>query len=130
VPIFERFFLGGIFGAYYAALHTGASTELARTYAVNALVAMEVFYLFSVRYLRTPSFTLRGLAGTRAVLIAITVVTGLQFVFTYAPFMQRLFESRPVGFVHGVAIVAMGVALLVLLELEKAVRRRMLAHEA
>jgi magnesium-transporting ATPase (P-type) len=125
VALVSALFLAGIFGMYRWAIADGASIELARTYAVNTLVVMEVFYLFSVRFLRTPAFTLSGVRGTRAVLIAIGIVTALQFVFTYAPFMKRFFDTRPVSLSHGALIVAVGIALLVLLELEKAGRRRL-----
>jgi magnesium-transporting ATPase (P-type) len=118
-------FLIGIFGVYFWSLERGASEELARTYAVNTLVVMEVFYLFSVRYLRTPSLTLTGVKGTRPVLIAVAVVTSLQLTFTYAPFMQLLFETRPVGIVEGMVIILIGVTLFLILEVEKVLRRRL-----
>ena len=86
---------------------------------------MEVFYLFSVRYLRSQSLTARGVKGTRAVLIAVGVVTFLQLVFTYAPFMEALFETRPVDLIHGAEIIGIGVALFFILEIEKTVRRRL-----
>jgi magnesium-transporting ATPase (P-type) len=124
VALVSVLFLAGIFGMFRWAIAMGESVEQARTHAVNTLVAMEVFYLFSVRFLRTPSLTWRGALGTPAVLVSITIVTALQFVFTYAPFMQPIFESRNVAFVDGLAIVAMGVVLMVLLEIEKTVRRR------
>ena len=95
------------------------SVEEARTIAVNTLVVMEIFYLFSVRYLGEPSLTLRGLFGTRPVLIAITAVTALQFLFTYAPFMEAFFDTRPLSLLQGLQIVLVGVAVLVILELEK-----------
>jgi len=38
--------------------------------------------------------------------------------------MERLFDTRPVDFIHGVEIIAIGVTLFALLELEKWVRRR------
>jgi hypothetical protein len=62
--------------------------------AVNTLVAMEVFYLFSVRYLKAPSFTLVGVQGTPRVLLAVGAVVVLQALFTYAPFMQTWFGTR------------------------------------
>lgn len=117
-------FVAGVFGIFaWARLH-GASIEEARTYAVNTLVVMEVFYLFSVRYLRAPSLTLKGIMGTRAVLIAVAVVTALQLVFTYAPFMEAFFDTRPVDFIHGLEIIAIGVALFAILEIEKSLRYR------
>lgn len=50
----------GIFGMFEWALWKGRSVEEARTVAVNTLVILEIFYLFSVRYLRTPALTWRG----------------------------------------------------------------------
>ena len=118
-------FMAGIFGMHGWALSWGADETTARTVAVNTLVAMEVFYLFSVRYLKSPSFTWQGVQGTPLVLLSVGAVWLLQLLFTYAPFMNVLFESRPLGWRVGVAIVAAGAAVLVILELEKAVLRRL-----
>jgi len=124
IALVSGLFLAGIFGMFEWALLRGASVEEARTVAVNTLVAMEVFYLFSVRYLRTPSFTFRGVKGTRPVLIAVFTVFGLQLAFTYAPFMEAFFDSRPLAILVGIEVVLVGLALLVLLEMEKLVFRR------
>lgn len=115
---------GGVFGIFALALAEGVSLEEARTYAVNTLVAMEVFYLFSVRYLRTPSLRLDRLLGSRAALIAVGLVVALQLLFTYAPFMERFFDTRPVDFVHGLEILGIGLCLFALLEVEKRVLGR------
>jgi magnesium-transporting ATPase (P-type) len=118
-------FLAGIFGMYEWSLWQGASVEAARTVAVNTLVAMEVFYLFSVRYLKAPSFTLRGVKGTPLVLLSGVAVFVLQLVFTYAPLMQQLFASTPLPLTTGAASVGAGVVVLLVLELEKLVLRRL-----
>lgn len=134
-PILSRFliwrtffvstlFLIVLFAMFQFALHQGASLEEARTIVVNTLVVLEIFYLFSVRYLKAASITLRGILGTRAVLIAVGSVTALQFLFTYAPFMAAFFETRPLSIVQGLQIVASGVAILLILEVEKTVFRR------
>lgn len=115
-------FSAGIFGMFTWSQTNGATLEEARTYAVNTLVVMEIFYLFSVRYLRAPSLTLQGLRGTRPVLIALTLVVTLQLIFTYAPFMETFFDTRPVDFLHGAEIIGIGIALFAILELEKSVR--------
>src|SRR3546814_4035177 len=70
----------------------GLSVEEARTIVVNTIVVMEIFYLFSVRYLRLTSLTWEGVLGTPAVLIGVALVVALQLAFTYLPFMQTLFE--------------------------------------
>ena len=118
-------FLAGIFGMYQWMLSQGATVEAARTVAVNTLVCMEVFYLFSVRYLKAPSFTVQGVKGTPRVLMAVFGVFALQLLFTYAPFMQSLFASEALPLATGVVVVLVGVAVLVILEIEKALLRRM-----
>ena len=122
-------FMGGIFGMHGWALSWGADEATARTVAVNTLVAMEVFYLFSVRYLKSPSFTWQGVKGTPLVLASVAAVVVLQLLFTYAPFMHSLFDTRPLGVGTLFAIGAAGVAVLVILELEKALLRRLGAHD-
>lgn len=115
----------GIFGMFNWARLNGADEDTARTVAVNTLVAMEVAYLFSVRYLRAPSLTFRGILGTKPVLLAVTAVAVLQLVFTYAPVMGVLFHTRPLGLAELLPILATGVLLFAVLEVEKlAVRRR------
>ncbi len=58
-------------------------------------------------------------------LIGVGLVTAAQFALTYAPFMQVIFDTRPVAFFDGVAVVAAGVAMLLVVEIEKAVWRRL-----
>ncbi|MFO7603065.1 MAG: cation-transporting P-type ATPase [Gammaproteobacteria bacterium] len=118
-------FVAGIFGIFAWTQQHGASLEEARTYAVNTLVVMEVFYLFNVRYLGRSSLGWRQILGTRAILIAVGLVVVLQLLFTYAPFMERFFDTRPVDFIHAIEILGIGVALFTLLEMEKWLRRRL-----
>jgi len=117
-------FLAGIFAAWFWAMHQHGDQSLARTLAVNTLVAMEVFYLFAVRYLDTPSITLRGMLGTPIVLGAVATVAGLQLLFTYLPWFNTTFETRALSLeMLGFACFA-GVAVLVILEIETWIRRR------
>ena len=116
-------------GMFAWAQTQGASHEEARTVVVNAIVVMEIFYLFSVRYLRMTSLTWRGMLGTPAVLIGVGSIVLLQLGFTYLPFMQTLFQTRPVSLTDGLVIVGAGVALFVILEIEKRVRRHILARD-
>ena len=117
-------FLLGIFGLHEWALRQGLSVGSARTVAVNALVCMEVFYLFSVRYLTAGSFTVQGVRGTPRVLAAVGVVVVLQLLFTYTPVLQALFGSEPLPLAVLPAVVGAGVAVFVVLEVEKWMLRR------
>jgi len=123
VAVAERTFAVG--GTGYAPSGFGAIAE-ARTIAVNTLVAMEIFYLFSGRYLRTPSFTFTGIKGTRPVLIAVTAMFGLQLLFTCAPFMAALSGSVPISPATGMRTAAVGFALPYRLENEKFLRSRVI----
>jgi magnesium-transporting ATPase (P-type) len=116
-------FLVGAFGIFYWAEHRGLSLEAARTMVVNAIVAMEIFYLFSVRYRHGTSLTWTGVMGTPAVLIGIAAVFALQLIFTYVPLFQRLFETRAIGWWDGLAAAGVGAALLLVAEIEKFIRR-------
>ncbi|WP_404809921.1 cation-transporting P-type ATPase [Microvirga lenta] len=115
----------GTFLIYAWAIGRGLPVETARTMVVNALVTMEIFYLFSVRYVHGTSLSWKGVLGTRAVLIGVGTVVVAQFAFTYLPLLQRIFDSRPVSLTDGFAIVALGAALLVVVEVEKRVAARL-----
>jgi magnesium-transporting ATPase (P-type) len=123
-------FLLGIFGMYTWSIAQGFSVDAARTHAVNTLVVMEIFYLFSVRSLRARALNAVGMLGTRAVAIAVLAVVGLQLLFTYAPFMQFFFDTRPVAPRELLAILGAGIAVFAVLEFEKAVRTRYAAYRA
>jgi len=116
-------FVVGAFGMFFWALERGLEVETARTIVINTIVVMEIFYLFSIRYLHMTSLSLQGILGTPAVLIGVAVIVVGQFAFTYLPFMQTLFATRPVSLMDGLAIVGVGVLLLLILEVEKLVRR-------
>jgi magnesium-transporting ATPase (P-type) len=112
-------FVMGAFGIFFYAIERNYSVELARTMVVNTLVVMEIFYLFNVRYIHGSSLTWHGVLGTRAVLISVCAVVIAQFAFTYAPFMQEVFETKPISVRDGVLIIGIGVAVLIAVEVEK-----------
>ncbi|WP_150302744.1 cation-translocating P-type ATPase [Pseudomonas saliphila] len=122
IVLVSLLFLAGIFASFQWAVQAGYSSEVARTLAVNTLVAMEVFYLFAVRYLDSASLTLRGMLGTPAVWIVVVLVTLLQLVFTYVGVMHTLFESAALSIPLLLIPGAAGVVVLAVLELEKRVR--------
>jgi magnesium-transporting ATPase (P-type) len=124
IALVSGLFTVGIFGLFELALWQGHSEDVARTAAVNALVCMEVFYLFSVRYLKAPSFTWTGVRGTPLVLVSLASVVVLQSVFTYLPWMQALFRTAPLPPVMILQVLAAGILVFGLLEVEKAVMRR------
>ncbi|SHE61103.1 Ca2+-transporting ATPase [Modicisalibacter ilicicola DSM 19980] len=98
--------------------------SVARTIAVNALVAGEIGYLLNSRRLHANTWTLDGLFGSRAVLIAIATVVGFQLLFTYLPPMQKLFDTAALDAGAWLPIGLFAIGLFLLVELEKLLVRR------
>jgi calcium-translocating P-type ATPase len=119
-----------VFAMFLLAMRRGLSLESARTIAVNTLVAVQIAYLFNVRYVHGTSLTWRGVLGTRAVLIGVGAVVLAQIGFTYLPVMNAVFETRPVSLVDGVAIVGVAFLFLLVVEIEKLLRRRVRLEQA
>jgi magnesium-transporting ATPase (P-type) len=117
-------FVTAAFGVFFWTLERGLPLELARTMVVNTIVVMQIFYLFSIRYAHGPSLTWQGLVGTRAVLIGIATVVLAQFAFTYHPWAQFGFETRPVPLTDGLVIVAIGIVVFLIVEAEKHLMKR------
>ncbi|QHD68459.1 HAD-IC family P-type ATPase [Sphingobium yanoikuyae] len=112
-------------GIFFYAQHVGHDIDTARTMVVNMLIVGEIFYLFNVRFLHMRSLTLRGAMGTPIVLAAIVAVVIAQLLFTYAPFMHDIFDSRPLSLTDGLIIIGLGAAMFAVLELEKLAAHRL-----
>ncbi|MBL0419013.1 HAD-IC family P-type ATPase [Ramlibacter sp. AW1] len=117
-------FAAATLGLLQVELQRGESVDAARTLVVNALIAMEIGYLFNVRYLGMRSFTWRGALGTPAVLLAIGALVLAQAAFTYLPAMNRWFATVPLSLAELAMAMGAGVALMLLLEAEKWLTRR------
>ncbi len=114
----------GTFGLFlWDRLHN-VSIEYARTVAVNTLVMFEIFYLLNTRFLKTPVLTKGGLSGNKYIYIAIGAVLLAQIVFTYAPFMQSLFDTRGIRFLEWFPIVMIAFSVFVFVEIEKYILQR------
>lgn len=119
----------GAFGLFAWQRSLGVELEVARTVAVNSLVIGQVVYLINSRHILEPSWTLEGLFGSRLCLGGIAAVLVFQMLLTYAPFMQFLFGTGALTLDQWLWIGGFGIALFVLVELEKALFRRLrLAH--
>jgi magnesium-transporting ATPase (P-type) len=116
--------LAGTFGLFVGAQAAGLDLDEARAVAVNMLVMFEVVYLLNCRRLLASVVTPGALLGSRAVLIAIAVVVGLQLLFTYARPMQLLFGSAAVGWRSWLWIVVAALLGFASVEIEKAWQRR------
>lgn len=114
----------GALGLFLWELQVGTSIETARTMAVNAVVAAEMFYLINSRFILSPVLSREGLTGNRYVLLAIAACIPLQLAYTHAPFMQAVFDSADLSLTEWIKVLAAGVLVFGLAELEKFLMRR------
>ena len=112
------------FGLFVWERDNGASIEVARTVAVNALVMLEIFYLFSTRHLKAGVLSREGLAGSRYVLFSIATVLLLQMIYTYAPPMHTFFRSESIGIESWTRIVLLSSIVLFIVEFDKFAYRK------
>lgn len=124
IALVSTLFVLGSFWLYLWVEGQGRPVEEARTVVVNAIVVMEIFYLFAVRYVHGSSVTFQGVVGTPAVLAGVGATAAAQAVFTWWPPAQAVFGSRPIGLDDCIAIMGVGVAMLAVIEIDKAAWRR------
>jgi magnesium-transporting ATPase (P-type) len=115
--------LAGAFGLFEWALFQGASEDKARTIAVNVFAVGQSFYLLNCRSLRFSMFRL-GLFSNPWIWGGIATMTVAQLLFTYAPLMNRMFHTAPIGLMDWVHILAVGVVIYVVIGVEKTLRQR------
>ncbi len=114
----------GALGLFLWELETGTSIETARTMAVNAVVVAEMFYLLNSRFILQPIVNRHGLTGNRYVLLAIAACLPLQIAYTHAPAMQAIFDSTNLTPLEWGKVLAAGLLVFCVAELEKLVVRR------
>ncbi len=111
--------VGGVFGLFLMQRTAGSDIDYARTVAVNAIVLFEAFYLLNTRHIETSVLNREGLFGNPYVVLAIGFVVAFQLLFTYAPFMQYLFESRAVAILDWLWIIGVSASVFIVVEFEK-----------
>ena len=114
----------GPLGLFVWELSLGTSLETARTMAVNGIVVAEMFYLINSRHVLGSVLNWEGLTGNRVVLLAIALCVPLQLAFTYLPAMQAIFGSTGLEATEWLKVLAAGLLVFVVAELEKWVIRR------
>ncbi|MDN8548481.1 cation-transporting P-type ATPase [Microbacterium sp. NM3R9] len=75
----------------------GTDLEGARTVAVSVLALGQLAFLLNCRFLRRSSLTMDVLRGNPVIWWSAGALILLQLLYTYVPFMNALFESRPLA---------------------------------
>ena len=102
-----------------------ANTGLAsaRTAVVNAIVLVQIFYLFNCRSLKHPAHSL-GLFTNRWVIAGSLTMIAAQVLFTHAPMLNHLFHSAPISAGAWLRVIAVASVVFIAVEFEKWLRFR------
>jgi magnesium-transporting ATPase (P-type) len=106
-----------------------APDPLARTVAVNALVIGQVFYLLNSRFKIDSSLSPMAHFGNRYLPMGIGAVVILQLLYTYAPPLQRVFETEAIPLGVWPWLFLGGLIFFLVVEAEKAIIRAMRSRE-
>ncbi|MDH6231649.1 magnesium-transporting ATPase (P-type) [Mesorhizobium soli] len=101
----------------------GASDQLARTAAVNAITLGQVYYLLNSRYLLDSSLSLRAHMGNPFLWYGIVGVVVLQFLFTYAPPFHAIFDTEALPLSVWLWLIGGGLVFFFVVEIEKLIIR-------
>lgn len=112
----------GALGLFEWELSRGASEQGARTAAASVIVVGEMFYLFSARS-KLRAFWTVPLFSNMWLWAGIAAMGAVHAAFVYVPVVNRLFSSAPIDGLAWAKVFAIGFALLVIVEIEKAIRR-------
>lgn len=125
IPFVAILLWAGTFGHFvWMGEVVGVSDDLARTVAINTLVAGQAFYLLNLRLIHQPVLIDWAVFRSRAMWIAIGVLIVLQTAFTFAPFMNTLFGTTPVPLEHWWRILLFGLLVFIIVETEKVIIRK------
>lgn len=127
-PLFMRsafvsvLMLAGAFALFLWELNVEKGTLAeARTVVVNVIVIIEGFYLLNCRSLTRSIFSV-GLFSNLWLAAGLVAMIAAQLLFTYAPIMNRLFHSAPIGLEAWLRIFAAGLMVYLGVGLEKWLR--------
>jgi magnesium-transporting ATPase (P-type) len=109
--------------AFFWMRSKGASDDLARATAVNALVIGQVFYLINSRYKLDSSISLKAHFGNKYLALGIGAVVVLQLLFTYVRPVQVLFETASIPIWVWPRLLLGGLVFFLVVEAEKFIIR-------
>ncbi|WP_281180195.1 HAD-IC family P-type ATPase [Actinomadura hibisca] len=110
--------LAGAFGLFHWEQDHGASLAEARTVVVNVFAVTLLAYLFNCLSIDRP-MVWRGVRRNPWVGVGALALLAVQALYTYAPFMNELFHSAPLGTDAWTRVVAVAVLTYGVIELAK-----------
>jgi magnesium-transporting ATPase (P-type) len=118
IVLVSLFMVAGGFALFLWEKSRGAPIAEARTVVVNVIVMVEVFYLLNCRSLTRSFFSLSVFSNLWLV-GGVVAMLAAQLLFTYAPFMNKLFHSAPISGLAWLKIIGVGLIVFVAVEFKK-----------
>jgi len=115
--------VAGVFILFNYEMRNGASLAAARTAAVSVVVFTELFYLFNCRSFEK-SFLSVGLFSNLWIWLGVFVMTVSQIIFAHSKAMNVFFHSAPLSPDAWLRIIAVGLAISIIVGLEKLISSR------
>lgn len=115
--------LAGSFGLFLLELTQGHTLAEARTVALNVFVVVQAMYLFNCRSLTRYAARARMFSNP-AIWYGLLTMSVLQALLTYAPLMNHLFATAPIGSSEWLEILGVGLVAYGVVDLEKRLRSR------
>jgi len=120
--------LAAVFSIFTWQQAGGYPLEEARTVAVNLFVMIGLTFLFNCRSLTKSMFRI-GIFSNPWVLVGSGIMIVLQLLYTYAPFMNKIFQSAPISGRDWLIIIVIALAVYGIIGLEKWLRQRVYVRE-
>jgi len=120
---------GGTLAMNMSLLDQGYEQATVNTVTLHTIVVAQMFHLFNCRSELGQAFG-PGFFSNRAVYIVSGLLILLQLSITYVPFMNTIFGTEPIALSYWTFPVLMGVAIFVIIELEKWISRTIVRRRA
>ena len=118
-------------GGKAAGRHLLSQAErIPRSIAFTVLAFTQMFQVAAIRAGDQTTFWQAGFKGNPLMFWAVLSTFALQLLVVYTPFFQELFDTRALDLSHIMVSVAAGIFVLLFVEVEKAVFRRLLLTKA
>ncbi|MCM3281315.1 cation-transporting P-type ATPase [Exiguobacterium sp. MER 193] len=136
VPLLSRYYIfrvtfvsiiigGGSLWINYMLGDFDYSTEKLQTITLNAIVMAQLFHLYNCRTELAPAFN-RHFFDNKIAFLVSALLIALQLFITYVPFMHTLFGTAPLTWEDWIYPVAFGAVVFIIVEIEKAISRRVI----
>ena len=101
----------------------GVDNNTIRTVTMQTIVLSQLFHLFNCRSIHGTAFDSKFFSN-KAIYIVAIILFVLQAAITYLPFMNNIFDTEPIALSFWQYPVYLGVAVFVIVEIEKWVVRK------